>query len=439
MAWQRIVPVCLLLVFASQRLSALSDTNPSPNFSCGQVRELFEGKIGSPASLLSNPEHEPESSICRRQSSELHLSCCTAHTEQKFGEAAEKKLKENLRSRNHALKKHITNTLAKYQDPGAGHQEAVTSFYSAIQRALQSGDTDGLEEIVKEFFRRLFPPVFDYVLSNQGQDEPRSSTHEYHECLQQYEKQIRPFRDVPDNLYRQLWKSFRHALLFQETLKTFTNTIASTESVSMETECRWALVRLQVCAGCRGQSLKGAEVRPCRGMCLNVMRGCLAKVSEISSSWDDLVVAFENLQLGAMGHYELQRLLMYMDMNVTDAIMLAMDDSPRIYDEESVEYEQDMQSSRCWNGTAVARYTQEVPEANFLSQQRHNSEVKVSLMPDYSLLQVKDTLTHMRRQSSCGINPRTVMKDGQPRAPEQDVHSHSNHYCHLNKGSVRTS
>lgn len=58
---------------------------------------------------------EPESSICRRQSSELHLSCCTAHTEQKFGEAAEKKLKENLRSRNHALKKHITNTLAKYQ------------------------------------------------------------------------------------------------------------------------------------------------------------------------------------------------------------------------------------------------------------------------------------------------------------------------------------
>lgn len=42
------------------------------------------------------------------------------------------------------------------------------------------------------------------------------------------------------------------------------------------------------------------------------------------------------MQLGAMGHYELQRLLMYMDMNVTDAIMLAMDDSPRIYDEVSI-------------------------------------------------------------------------------------------------------
>ncbi|PVD18816.1 hypothetical protein C0Q70_21369 [Pomacea canaliculata] len=42
------------------------------------------------------------------------------------------------------------------------------------------------------------------------------------------------------------------------------------------------------------------------------------------------------MQLGAMGHYELQRLLMYMDMNVTDAIMLAMDDSPRIYDEVMV-------------------------------------------------------------------------------------------------------
>ena len=32
-------------------------------------------------------------------------------------------------------------------------------------------------------------------------------------------------------------------------------------------------------------------------MCLNVMRGCLAKIAEISSSWDELVNSFENLQV----------------------------------------------------------------------------------------------------------------------------------------------
>ena len=41
------------------------------------------------------------------------------------------------------------------------------------------------------------------------------------------------------------------------------------------------------------------------------------------------------VQVGMLGHHELQKILMYLDMNISEAIMMAMDDSPRIYDEVS--------------------------------------------------------------------------------------------------------
>ena len=36
-----------------------------------------------------------------------------------------------------------------------------------------------------------------------------------------------------------------------------------------------------------------------------------------------------------LGQHDLQKLLLYLDVNVSEAIMMAMDDSPRIYDEVS--------------------------------------------------------------------------------------------------------
>lgn len=505
--------VCLLLVLVACVLCDSGSHKTTSNFSCDQVRELFEGKLGSPSALLPAPHHETESSICRHGSKSGHLSCCTVETEERFSEIAEKRLKESVRTRNHALKKHIRNILAKYQDrltfvlsdaqnrtshvlthlykvPRAEHEAAVTGFFTSLERTLLAQDVDRLEEIVRDFFKNLFPPIFNFVLSSQGQGETRHNTPEYRECLTMYADQIQPFGNMPDLLLKQLRRSFQHALVFQDSLTTLVNSITATEAVNMDGDCRRALVRLQVCAGCRGVSTKGAEVKPCRGLCLNVMRGCLYKIAEISSSWDDLVVAFENLQVGMMGHHELQVLVMYLDMNLTDSILMAMEDSPRIYDEvlvkcekikavapadadrklptvgdslhepnrptallhefrsevkalikfledskgmfnrladevcqDNAEYDQDMQSDTCWNGHSVGRYMEQVPEANFLSQARLNSEVKVSVTPDYSLLQVKDTLTHMRRNLSSLLNAELMMSDSPYNKPYKHVAS----------------
>ncbi|XP_070184382.1 glypican-5-like, partial [Littorina saxatilis] len=265
--------------------------------------------------------------------------------------------------------------------PVSEHEAVVSNFFTALHRSVQSDNVDtSLDDIVRDFFTNLFPAVFNFVLSVQGQEERQPISHEYHACLKRYADQIQPFGNQADHLLKHLRRSMKHSMVFQDALKTFTNAMNSTEVISMDNNCRHALVRLQVCAGCRGVSLKGAEVKPCRGMCLNVMRGCLAKISEISSSWDELVVSFENLQVGMMGHYELQRMLMYMDMNISEAIMMAMDDSARIYDEVKVKCQniprEDPNSKSTPSLPIMPDVTEAIPARDAMLLQTFHQEVK---------------------------------------------------------------
>ncbi|KAL8612364.1 hypothetical protein ACOMHN_020120 [Nucella lapillus] len=222
--------------------------------------------------------------------------------------------------------------------PWSAHEAVVKEFFSALLRIVKGGGAAArdppVEETVRDFFTGLFPPVFSHVLTLQGQEEREEMNSDYNSCLKRYAEQIQPFGNQPDVILKHLRHTVKHALVFQDALKVFTDSITTSEGARMTASCRHALLRLQVCPGCRGMSV--SEVKPCRGMCLNVMRGCLAKTSEISSSWDDLIVAFENSQVGMMGRHDLQRSLLYMDMNVSEAIMMAMGDSRRIYDEVKV-------------------------------------------------------------------------------------------------------
>ncbi|KAL8598828.1 hypothetical protein ACOMHN_015407 [Nucella lapillus] len=370
------IPVCFalcLLVLAPNIIRASSSSSGSgdsrassvSSFTCDQVRELFEGGIGYQTALHSQPEHESELSLCRRGGARGEYSCCSVDTENGLGEVVEKKLKQNVHVRNGALKKRLKNIMAGYQErlrqlnaeaenrtaaflsrlhkiPWGEHRSLVAKLYSGLQTLVTRGPAEpgrrgDVEELVRDFFVNLFPSVFSYVLSaREPGEERRPIGADYHECLKRYADQIQPFGNQPERLLRHLRRSIQHARAFQDTLATLVEAMTSTENATLDVSCRRALVRLQVCPGCRGVSVQTPAVKSCRGLCLNVMRGCLAKMSEVSSSWDDLLVAFENLQVGMQGHYDLQKTLIYLDMNVSDAIMMAMDDSPRIYDEVRV-------------------------------------------------------------------------------------------------------
>ena len=56
--------------------------------------------------------------------------------------------------------------------PVPEHEAVVSTFFTALHRAVDSGTMDnGLDDIVRDFFTNLFPAVFNFVLSVQGQGE----------------------------------------------------------------------------------------------------------------------------------------------------------------------------------------------------------------------------------------------------------------------------
>ena len=61
------------------------------------------------------------------------------------------------------------------------------------------------------------------------------------------------------------------------------------------------------------------------------MRGCLAKVSEITPEWDELVDSVDVLARAMKTKYNLEEVLLSIEGSVNDAILQAMDDGPRIY------------------------------------------------------------------------------------------------------------
>jgi len=58
------------------------------------------------------------------------------------------------------------------------------------------------------------------------------------------------------------------------------------------TSCIHAATRLTYCPYCRGL----ADVIGCHGYCLNVMRGCLATVSDVNDVWNRFVGAYETFK-----------------------------------------------------------------------------------------------------------------------------------------------
>ncbi|KAK6962397.1 glypican-5, partial [Biomphalaria glabrata] len=284
-------------------------------------------------------------------------SCCSSVMERKFLQAAEDYLREHIQMINSRLKSRITQSLKLFQEhlhesvkeaqnrmsekltslykiPRDVHKKIMDDFFSQLTHYLNGEGRSGITEIIEGFFRHLFPLVYDYVIMDSS--KTAHGGREFHACLMSHYTAVEPFGNLPAHLGKKVSFAFQRARVFTETLKIMIHTVNASDKVTVDNECKRAVARLQYCSMCSARQ----ETRPCRGFCINVMRGCLSKISEISSSWDDLVIAFQNLQVGMFKQSTAQELLSYMDINITDAMLQASEDGPRIYKEAT---------SRCKN------------------------------------------------------------------------------------------
>ncbi|XP_033226997.1 division abnormally delayed protein [Belonocnema kinseyi] len=194
---------------------------------------------------------------------------------------------------------------------------------------------DMLQERFAEFFMRLFPIAYHRTINPIHQD----FTDSFKDCLYKAMDEIQPFGDIPKQISRSVGKSLEATRVLVQALTIGKTVLDKTDSVlfsgtSLQQEsCYRALLRMTHCPKCKGIA---SSVKPCKGFCTNVVRGCLTEpASELDLAWSGYVETVERLVVAVDGVSDTlglnaERAVRQLDTRISDAIMHAMENGPAL-------------------------------------------------------------------------------------------------------------
>ncbi|XP_015126955.1 division abnormally delayed protein [Diachasma alloeum] len=192
-----------------------------------------------------------------------------------------------------------------------------------------------LQKRFTEFFTRLFPIAYHRAVNPHQQD----FTDKFKSCLYDAIDAIQPFGDIPKQISRSMSKSLEatrvlvQALTLGKTVLDKTDTVLFYGTSPQQAACYEALLRMTYCSKCSGH---GSTVRPCSGLCTNVMRGCLMEpASQLDLAWSGYVETVERLVVAVDGRTDplglnAERAVRQLDTRISDAIMHAMENGPTL-------------------------------------------------------------------------------------------------------------
>lgn len=349
----------------------------------------------------------------------------------------------------HTLNSTSSKLIDEYSIPGTEHRLSLSKLFSDIEDLINLKNVI-IKNSVSTFFDSLFPVIFKNVIYKSVAD---TWTHHYHHCLAKHRQEIRPlvFGNSPENVAKSLHDGLGLATAYLEALKIVTETLNATDNILIEDECKHAVTRMQYCKHCRGF----VDVKPCKGFCLNVMHGCLSKIREVGPEWNSIITTVEGL-VREMSEKSLDEVFKEVVSGISEAIMNAMVVAPQFYQNvhalcgipvnsidstaevkptaftrassvqtevtgplsmdvmqvtldlvdskglfnnlaedicsQPTKFEQDPLSGTCWNGSDISVYLSDAVDADILSQARNNPEVKVTLVLDPNLRNLKDKM-----------------------------------------------
>ncbi|XP_074888060.1 glypican-5-like isoform X2 [Buteo buteo] len=199
--------------------------------------------------------------------------------------------------------------------------EPVKELFTDISLYILGAETT-VESAVLRFFDSLFPLVYSRLI-NPGITD---LSEDYTECLRLTRQDINPFGRYSKNMVTELSKSLWASRMLSQALSLGIEVINTTEHAALTKECSKALVKMQYCPHCQGLTL----IRPCVGYCLNVMRGCLASVSELDAQWREYISTLEYLTNEMAASHDLEIALMGIRNSINEAILHAQLNGPQL-------------------------------------------------------------------------------------------------------------
>uniref|UniRef100_A0A8V0ZSE7 Glypican 2 n=1 Tax=Gallus gallus TaxID=9031 RepID=A0A8V0ZSE7_CHICK len=301
---------------------------------------------------MSRRERESGETAGRLQPAEADLqicqdrapTCCTKKMEESYQAAVRRERTQSIQALNFELKYMIVGHTTAFQEafesflrlaenrtrslfetayrPMAKEAaEPVKELFTDISLYILGADTT-VENAVLRFFDSLFPLVYSRLI-NPGITD---LSEDYTECLRLTRQDINPFGHYSKNMVTELSKSLWASRMLSQALSLGTEVINTTEHAALTKECSRALVRMQYCPHCQGLTL----IRPCVGYCLNVMRGCLASVSELDMQWREYISTLEYLTNEMAASHDLEMALMGIWNSINEAILHAQLNGPQL-------------------------------------------------------------------------------------------------------------
>ncbi|XP_066503962.1 glypican-5b [Hoplias malabaricus] len=336
------VCVCWLLV-------TLCWTWTGHSHSCHEVKTAFQlRQVGPLRWVPETAAPDAELQICKHQGP----TCCTRKMEESYHAAARRDTLQNILSYSFELKYLIlghaeafqetfhsllsftlNHTLSlfdlAYEPIARDSRPLVSALFSDLTLFLRGDAGISVERSVHRFYDDLFPLVYRYLV-NPGLRSSSSSSSSWSvqgdDCLRATRPDVNPFGPYPQALAHGLRRALMSGRALTLALAAGTEVLNATESMGMAKECGRALVRMQYCPHCRGLTL----IRPCGGLCLNVMRGCMAGLAELQEPWSRYVTLLERLSGALAEGHELELALLGIREKINDAILNAQLHGPHL-------------------------------------------------------------------------------------------------------------
>lgn len=173
-----------------------------------------------------------------------------------------------------------------------------------------------MEGEVHHFFNNLFPLAYTRLI-NPGVEGSIMVGSKMGDCLRMIRPDINPFGNhavvMAQKLAGALGIGRQLGLALEEGLEVMN----ATEYARLGKECVKSLVKMMYCSHCRGLTL----IKPCGGYCLNVMRGCLACVSELDQPWRRYTRLVEKLTHAMAEQHSLELAMLGVRGHVNDALL----------------------------------------------------------------------------------------------------------------------
>lgn len=200
----------------------------------------------------------------------------------------------------------------------------VNQLFSSLSLYLRGANVS-VEATVHQFFDNIFPLVYTRLI-NPGIDGSVTTGSNTGDCLRMTRQDVNPFGTHPAIMAQELAGALGVGRQLGLALEEGLEVVNATEHPSLSKDCVKSLVKMVFCSHCRGLTL----IKPCRDYCLNVMRGCLASVSELDQSWRRYTSLMEQLTLAVAGHHSLELSLLGVRVHVEEALFYAQLHGPLI-------------------------------------------------------------------------------------------------------------